>query len=84
MVLRLFLGVLLAPASVTAVIEIKPGKVVQDQMLSPTRSPVLQTGRSISVVVPKHISGQRPQLLNCQAASRCIFLTASRLARWST
>jgi|EP00908_Phaeocystis_cordata_P025065 hypothetical protein len=58
MVLRLFLGVLLAPASVTAVIEIKPGKVVQDQMLSPTRSPVLQTGRSISVVVPKHISGQ--------------------------
>ena len=52
MVLRLFLGVLLAPASVTAVIEIKPGKVVQDQMLSPTRSPVLQTGRSISVVVP--------------------------------
>ena len=41
-----------------AVIEVVPGKVVQDQMLSPQRAPVVQSGPMISVLVPKHISGQ--------------------------
>merc|ERR1719171_2535975 len=40
------------------VIEILPGKMVQDQLLSATRTPVVQSGPKVSVVVPKRISGQ--------------------------